>query len=159
MNTQYIIQVGLSIISFAILISVYSYLDDLKSCACFVENQHPKYRINIDFLQMYQILEILSLFVFIAFITMYKNKLLKGGALTNNSGIKFFVLLSILLFMFISGYVSYYSILLFLTSKKDCVCANQWQKYIIYIQGTFNTIYVLRICFALVFISLLLAFK
>lgn len=160
MDSQNIIQIGLSIISFLILISVYSYLEELKTCACFIENEHPTYKINIDFLQFYQILEIISLFIFICFITMYKSKIFKGGNETiRHNGIRFFVLLSVFLLIFISGYVSVYSILLFLSSKKDCVCVNKWQKYIIYIQGTFNTIYFLRIIFFVIFLALLLAFR
>lgn len=156
MNSSYIIQLLLSFISFGILISVYQYLGDLKNCACFLENQHPKYKINIELLQMYEILEIIALFIFIGFITMYKSKLFKGGG---KQGMKFFVLLSSLLFLFISGYVSYYSILLFLTSKKDCMCLDKWQKYIVYIQGVFNSVYFLRILFSLIIVFLFISFN
>jgi len=157
MQNSYIIQIILSIISFFILINVYQYLDDLKECSCFVENQHPDYKINIDFLKFYQILEIITLFIFIVFISMYKSTLFKGGS-GGKKGMRFFVILSTLVFLFITGYVSYSSILLYFMSKKDCMCVNKWQKYIIYIQGTFNTIYFLRIIFTLLFVFLLLSF-
>ncbi len=153
---KYIIHVILSIICLGILISVYSYLGELKTCACFIENQHPTYKINIDFLQLYQILEILSLFIFIIFISMYKSKLFKGGT---KKGIKFFTLVSILLFLFISGYVSYNSMFMYFMTKKDCACINKWQKYIIYIQGVFNSIYFLRILFIFSFSLLLITFN
>ena len=156
MQNSYIIQIILSIISFFILINVYQYLDDLKECSCFVENQHPDYKINIDFLKFYQILEIITLFIFIVFISMYKSKIFRGGG---KDGMRFFVILSTLVFLFITGYVSYSSILLYFMSKKDCMCVNKWQKYIIYIQGTFNTIYFLRILFTLLFVFLLLSFN
>ena len=156
MNTQYTIQIILSIISLCILISVYHYLDDLKDCSCFIENQNPKYKINIDFLKFYQILEIVTLFIFILFITMYKSKWMKGG---NRPGMKFFLILSTLVFLVISGYVSFLSIMMFFISKKDCECVNKWQKYIIYIQGTFNSIYFLRILFSFVFVFLLMTFN
>ncbi len=156
MKASYTIQLLLSFVSFGILISVYQYLGDLKNCACFLENQHPKYKINIELLQMYEILEIIALFIFIGFITMYKSKLFKGGG---KQGMKFFVLLSSLLFLFISGYVSYYSILLFLTSKKDCMCLDKWQKYIVYIQGLFNSVYFLRILFSLIIVFLFISFN
>lgn len=152
---MYIIQIFLSIVSLLILVQVYQYLESLKSCVCFHENN--KYKINIDMLQFYQILEIFSLFIFIFFITMYKTKTLKGGA--SNIGIKFFALISTLILLFISGYVSVYSFLLYAMSKKDCLCANQWQKYFIYIQGIFNTIYFLRLLFVFILVCLLLSFK
>uniref|UniRef100_A0A6C0KJL4 Uncharacterized protein n=1 Tax=viral metagenome TaxID=1070528 RepID=A0A6C0KJL4_9ZZZZ len=156
MNGKYIIQILLSIISFGILLSVYYYLEQMKECACFVENQHPKYKVNVEFLQLYQILEMVSLGIFIIFITMYKRQLFKGGS---KSGMKFFVILSVILFLFISGYVSLNSILMYFISKKDCVCMNKWQKYIVYIQGVYNSIYFLRILFAFVFALLLITFN
>lgn len=156
MQGSYIVQISLSIISFFILLSVYQYLDDLKDCSCFIENQHPDYKVNIDFLKFYQILEIITLFIFIVFISMYKSKIFRGGG---KDGMRFFVILSTLVFLFITGYVSYSSILLYFMSKKDCMCVNKWQKYIIYIQGTFNTIYFLRILFTLLFVFLLLSFN
>lgn len=156
MNGKYTIQLLLSIISFFILLSVYYYLEQMKECACFVENQHPKYKVNVEFLQLYQILEMISLGIFIVFITMYKRKLFKGG---NKSGMKFFVILSILLFLCISGYVSFNSILMYFISKKDCMCMNKWQKYIVYIQGIYNSIYFLRVLFAFVFAMLLISFN
>tara|TARA_Y100000816_G_scaffold103781_1_gene72379 strand:- start:891 stop:1370 length:480 start_codon:yes stop_codon:yes gene_type:complete len=157
MNLKYITQITLSLFSFYILYSTYNYLDQLKTCACFVENQHPKYKVNIEFLKLYQILEIFALFIFVIMLTMYKHQLF-GGA-KNKAALKFFLLISTVLLLFITGYVSAYSILLFLTSKEDCLCVNQWQKYIIYIQGTFNTIYFLRIAYMFVFLFLLFAFN
>ena len=156
MPGSYIVQISLSIISFFILLSVYQYLDDLKECSCFIENQHPDYKVNIDFLKFYQILEIITLFIFIVFISMYKSKIFRGGG---KDGMRFFVILSTLVFLFITGYVSYSSILLYFMSKKDCMCVNKWQKYIVYIQGTFNTIYFLRILFTFLFVFLILSFN
>lgn len=157
MKVQHCMHLFLSLVSIFILISVYQYLGDLKSCSCFIEKQHPQYKINIEFLQFYQLLEILTLFIFICFITMYKTK----WAINRGSkpGLKFFILLSATLFLFISGFVSYYSILMFFMAKEDCLCVNQWQKYIVYIQGSFNTIYFFRLLFLFIFISLLLTFN
>ena len=96
-------------------------------------------------------------FIFICFVTMYKTKLIQNGG--SKMGMKFFVLFSAALFLFISGYTSYYSILMYFMSKEDCLCVNKWQKYIIYIQGAFNSIYFLRLLFLFVFIALLLSFN
>mgnify|MGYP001269810249 FL=1 len=147
----------LSLVSLYILVNVYQYLGDLKQCSCFIEKQHPTYKINIEFLQFYQILEILSLFILICFMIMYKSKWAQMGG--NKMGMKFFLLVSSLLFLFLTGYVSYNSLLMYFMSKKDCFCVNKWQKYIVYIQGVFNSIYFLRLIFLFVFICMLVAFN
>lgn len=157
MKIYFGIHLFLSLVSLCILVAVYQYLSDLKTCSCFIEKQHPKYKVNIEFLQFYQILEIVSLFVFICFLTMYQTKWAKLSG--SKQGMKFFLLLSTMIVLFISGYMSYHSILMYFMSKEDCLCVNQLQKYIIYIQGTFNSIYFLRLLFLFIFVCLLLVFN
>ena len=155
------IHLFLSVVSLFILVNVYQYLEKLKTCSCFLEQQNPDHKINVTFLQFYQVLEIISLFIFICFMTMYKSKLFKGGAtMSKNLGMRFFVLLSAFVFFIISGYVTYQSILLFLMAKKDCACLEDWQRYIVYVQGIFNSIYFLRLLlwFALIVILILFNF-
>ena len=156
MRVSYLFQLVLSAISLFILISVYTYLNQIKGCDCFIQNQHSKYNVNVEFLKFYQILEIITLMVFVIMITIYKNDIFKGG---NKLGVKFFVSLSMLVLLFISGYMSYNSLIFYLTSKKDCKCVNQYQKYIIYIQGIFNSIYFLRLLYLLVFVLLIIFFN
>ena len=156
MKFNYYFQLGLSAISLFILFSIYGYLNSIKDCSCFVENEHDSYKINLEFLKFYQILEIISLVIFVILITMYKNKL-KGGK--RDFGMQFFVILSTLILLFITGYVTYNSLLFYLMSKKNCKCANQWQKYFIYIQGVFNSIYFLRLLYLLLFVVLLILFN
>jgi len=151
------IHLFLSVVSLYILVNVYQYLGDLKQCSCFIEKQHPTYKVNIEFLQFYQILEILSLFIFICFMMMYKSKWAQIGG--SKMGMKLFLLASAVLLLFITGYVTYNSFLMYFMSKKDCFCVNKWQKYIVYIQGVFNTIYFLRLLFLFVLVFLLLAFN
>ena len=155
-KNDYYVHILLSIISFLILVSIYYYLDSLHNCDCFIENQHKTYKINIEFLKFYQILEILSLLVFVILLTIYKNKVFKGG---NKFSIKFFIILTTILLLLISGYVSYNTILFFITSKRDCLCVNRWQKYILYIQGIFNSVYFLRIIYYLLFITIIIKFN
>ena len=156
MKINYAFQMLLSGVSLFILISVYTYLNQIKGCDCFIENQHSKYKVNIEFLKFYQILEIITLFIFIVMITIYKNDIYKGG---NKLGIKFFISLSMIVLLFITGYMSYNSLIFYLTSKKDCKCVNKYQKYIIYLQGIFNSIYFLRLVYLLFFVLLIIFFN
>ena len=160
MKTNYIIQLILSFISIALLIYIYNYLDSLKDCSCFIETQTKSNNkvIDIEFLKFYQILEIIAMVVFIGFMGIYKyDKVLKGGK--NKVGLKIFLLLTFLIVLFISGYVSYNSILFYLLSKKNCKCVNKWQKYFIYIQGIFNSINFLRLFSTLILVLLLITFN
>lgn len=156
MDPRYGIQLILSFISISILTSVYMYLDSLKDCVCFLEKQNPNYKINIDFLKFYQILEIFSLFILIVLMIIYKKKIISGG---DKKGIKFFITLTMILLLGLTGYMSYNSIFMYFLSKEDCRCVNKWQKYIVYIQGVLNTIYFLRILFALMIVLLIVAFN
>ena len=63
MKFNYYFQLGLSAISLFILFSIYGYLNSIKDCSCFVENEHDSYKINLEFLKFYQILEIISLVI------------------------------------------------------------------------------------------------
>lgn len=159
MKLYYGIHLFFSLISIMILISVYQYLERLKTCSCFIEKQNPNYKVNVAFLQFYQVLEIFALFIFICFMALYKNKLFKTSNLKNKLGMRFFTLFSGIIFLVISGYVSYNSFLLFLMAKKDCECLQDWQKYIVYVQGIFNSIYFLRILLWIVLIFIFLLFK
>ena len=156
-KNEYWMHIVLSIISVLILISIYYYLDTLKDCKCFIDNEDKTYTIDIEFLKFYQLLEIIALIVFVFLITIYKNKLFKGGG--NRFGMKFCLILSIIVLLLITGYVSYNTILFFLLTKKNCKCVNKWQKYIIYIQGVFNSIYFLRICYLISFVLLMILFN
>ena len=155
MNIQYVIQIILSILSIGILMSVYKYLGGLKECSCFVSNQHPEYKINIEYLQFYQILEIMTLFIFVVLLLLYKNKIHYGG----NNGMKFFIFITTFLLLGLTGYMSYNSMHMYFLSKKDCTCVNQWQKYIVYIQGVFNSIYFLRLLFTISLVFLMITFN
>ena len=158
MEIHYAIHLFLAFICFFILISVYHYLDELKDCACFIENQHPKYKVNISYLKFYQILEIVALVFFMIILFLYKEKWRKIEKI-DEKNTKWVIIISAIILLFITGLMSYYSIIMYFMTKKDCECINKWQKYIIYIQGAFNSIYFLRILFLFVFVFLLMAYN
>ena len=158
MKTNYLLQFIFSFVSIAILLYIYNYLDSLKDCSCFIESQNKDRLIDIEFLKFYQILEIVALVILIGFMGIYKyDKIVKGGK--NKQGLKIFLLLSFFIVLFISGYVSYNSLLFFLLSKNNCKCVNKWQKYFIYIQGIFNSVNFLRLIYTLIFVILLMTFN
>ena len=155
MKTNHIIQILLSGLSLYILIQILSYLNELESCPCFNEqNNKEKYSTNIEFMKFYQFLEIASLLIFIVLIYFYKFPL-KSRKGNNKGFFKILLMMSLFALLFISGYMSYNVATFYLNMKKECICVNKWQKYFIYLEGVFNSIYFLRILYALLFVILL----
>tara|TARA_B100001287_G_C22626752_1_gene502921 strand:- start:221 stop:718 length:498 start_codon:yes stop_codon:yes gene_type:complete len=135
----------LSLISIVILVNIYVYLDNLKDCSCFMQDQQSQDKdkqIDIEFLKFYQILELLSYVIFTVFVFLYSKNKMYGG---KKSGLKLFLILSTMLLMFITFYVSYNSFLFYVNANHNCKCVNKWQKYFIYLQGVFNGISSLRL--------------
>ena len=131
--------VVLVLILFLVIYTIY-YIRELKNCVCFKSND--KYKVNLEFLEFYQYLELFS--VFIIFMGLFSfNK-----SLTELFGIKpmkkgktkdfIFVLLSFLVLAvyFLIKYnvmVNVYK--LSNTIKEDCDCANKWERFLLYYQG------------------------
>ena len=155
MKTSHIIQLLLSGISLYILVQVLSYLNEVESCPCFNEqNNKEKYSSNIEFMKFYQFLEILSLIIFIVLVNFYKFPL-KSSKINNTGMLKIMLLISLFVLLFISGYMSYNVATFYLNMKKECICVNKWQKYFLYLEGIFNSIYFLRILYIVLFIMML----
>ena len=155
MKTSHIIQLLLSGISLYILVQVLSYLNEVETCPCFNEqNNKEKYSSNIEFMKFYQFLEILSLIIFIVLVNFYKFPL-KSSKINNTGMLKILLLISLFVLLFISGYMSYNVATFYLNMKKECICVNKWQKYFLYLEGIFNSIYFLRILYIILFILML----
>ena len=155
MKTSHIIQLLLSGISLYILVQVLSYLNEVESCPCFNEqNNKEKYSSNIEFMKFYQFLEIISLIIFIVLVNFYKFPL-KSSKINNRGMLKIMLLISLFVLLFVSGYMSYNVAIFYLNMKKECICVNKWQKYFLYLEGIFNSIYFLRILYIVLFIMML----
>ena len=155
LKPNYIIHLILSAISLYILLQVLSYLNEAESCPCFIdETNNSKYAPDISFMKFYQFLEIFSLLIFLILITFYKFPLNKYGK-KSNSFLKILLFISIFVLLFISGYMSYNVGKFYLNIKKDCDCVNKWQKYFVYLEGLFNSIYFLRLLYVFLFILIL----
>lgn len=156
------LQIILAIISFLILLRVYYYLNDLKVCDCYIENENTNYKVNIDFLKYYQVLEMVSLILFITLVVLYKTKLIHNKKINKNIKnffMKMFIFVILFVLLFLCGYISYNSLLFYLVSKKNCECSDKWQKYFIYIQGISSSIYFLRLLFILILTIMLILFN
>lgn len=156
------LQIILAIISFFILIKVYFYLDELKACDCYIKNEDTNYKVDIDFMKYYQILEIVSLILFITLIIFYKTNLIKYKKINkkvNNFFMKMFIFIVLFVLLILCGYISYNSILFYLISKKNCDCSDKWHKYFIYIQGVSSSIYFLRLLFVFILSIILILFN
>ena len=155
LKTNYIIHLILSAISLYILLQILSYLNEVESCPCFMdEANETKYGPDITFMKFYQFLEIFSLLIFLVLITFYKFPLKKYGK-KNNNFLKLLMIISIFMLLFISGYMSLNVGKFYLSVKEDCACVNEWQKYFIYLEGIFNSIYFLRLLYIFLFVLIL----
>ena len=155
LKTNYIIHLILSAISLYILLQILIYLNEAESCPCFIdETNQTKYAPDISFMKFYQFLEIFSLLIFLILITFYKFPLNKNGKKANGF-LKILLFISIFVLLFISGNMSYNVGKFYLNIKEDCHCVNKWQKYFIYLEGIFNSIYFLRLLYVFLFILIL----
>ena len=85
-------------------------------------------------MKFFQVLEMItySIVIFSLISIKYAKK---GGKNFMMSLVSF---ISVLIALFIMGYMGYNVIHFYKSLKNDCVCANQWQKYFIYAQGIFS---------------------
>ena len=155
------LQIVLSLITLFILLKVYHYLDQLKMCDCFIESQDKNYKVNVNFLKFYQVLEMISLSLLIVLTFLYKNNLIKStkNKKVNNIFLKTGLLVMFFLTIMLSGYITYNSLIFYLISKKNCECSNKWQKYFIYMQGVGNSVFFLRLVFILLLTFILIIFN
>ena len=158
---NYIYPLSTGLIVILILFQVINYLNKLENCDCFNNNAiYNKYKIDIEFLKAYQWLEIFITLIFIYLIFTYREHICKKMKKphTNSKFLTFLSMIIIPLLLFLSGYISYNSFLLYLTSKKKCKCSDKWQKYYIYFQGIMGFIMLFRFVFLFLFVVLLIMY-
>lgn len=159
MKNEHMIQLVLSFISFAVLVSIYGYLNELEHCPCFMDiNENNTYGSDISFMKLYQFLEIFSLIIFTFILFTYKSGKI-GGKKINKTMMKFSFILTLSILMFISGYMSYNVLKFYLNVRSDCECVNKWQKYFLYLEGALNSVYFLRLVYFVIFFVMLAVFN
>ena len=142
MNVSYGV---LSLISIIILVKIYHYLVDLESCPCFKSGQHEHYKVDIEYMKFYQVLEIITTMIFVvsSFLARSNSKFMKGGS----AGMRMISIMSFLILIYIFGYMSYNVFSFYMSMKDNCKCANKWQKYFIYVQGISSSLSALQLLF------------
>ena len=143
----------LCLFSLGILLKIYKYLTELENCDCY--NDIIAYRslkINIDFLKAYQIFEMLLIFMLIVIICCQNSLKIKA----NTFSLNYLTSTIILLLTFVTGYLSYNVLLLYLISKEKCKCIDKWQKYFLYVQAILNSVTFIRLVFLFIIVFLLL---
>jgi hypothetical protein len=131
------------ILSFVLIILIlytYYYLVELSNCPCFVSNQDDK--LYLDYMKFYLILDLLSIFISLCLLnTKIPNSLL---------------IFSVLLVVFIHGYMTYNVYHFYNSIKAYCNCANQWQKYFVYYEGIVAGLVTLQYVISFLFIIIFL---
>ena len=131
-----------------IFIHTYIYLENLNKCACFQIN--PKYAVDIEFMKLFQILEIILFTFYFGLMASFNKKLIKKP--NTNIVINIISSISLLLLLGISGYMAYNVLNLYTNIKEDCKCANEFYKYFVYYEGILSISNVLR--FVAIFVTL-----
>ena len=143
-------QLLISVTAVIILVKIYHYLNDLQNCKCFQIQNGMKYTADLEFMKFYQVLEIVSFVLFIISTYMLNQRRFSsiGGA---KHGLRFISILSFIVLLYIFGYMSYNVFNFYMNMKKDCKCADKWQKYFIYAQGITTSISTLQLGFGFLF--------
>ena len=151
MKIQNNIQFFLSLVSLVILLQIYQYLSELEHCPCFMDSNNGIYQSDLSFMKFYQFLEIISLVIF-TFLFFMMNKKIHGGK--KQIFLSFLMIITIFIMLFISGYMSVNVAKFYFNVKNECKCVNKWQKYFLYMEGIFNSVFFLRLLFSLLFLFL-----
>lgn len=136
----------ISIILIILILYSYYYIVEISKCPCFIEDK--KDELNLQYIKFYLLLDLFSVLMTI-FLVNYKNK----TQLRPKTQYNFMLATSILLFIFITGYMSYNVYYFYKSVKERCDCVNKWQKYYIYYKGIMASI--ITIIYSLAFLFIL----
>jgi len=138
-----------------IFIHTYIYLDQLNSCECFQQNK--KYAVNIEFMKMFQILEIIIFTIYFGIMVFInKSKKLNLISISKNKLVLSFISTILLIILFgISGYMAYNVLNLYNNVKEECKCSSGFYKYFVYYEGILSISNILR--FVSLFVTLFVA--
>lgn len=128
------------------------YLNSLKSCDCFIEN-NEKNKVNLDYLIIIECIIIAMNFIFVMnLISQYisLDKIKSGGV---NTSILYSIIYAAIS-LIINGYFIYNVYLLSKNIDPSCECASKSIRYILYAQSIFMFIYLLLIILGIFLYSL-----
>lgn len=141
-------------IVYAILMYLYIhtfyYLKQVETCKCF---NKTKYKVNIPFMEFFQLLEIvgMTLTMIIIFAGQFK-KIPKLYTQYKNMNI------AILFIFFINLYMAYNVYYFFMSLKSGCKCANTWNIWWLFTEGLITSISCVRVILALAILWYALTF-
>ena len=140
-----------------IFVHTYIYLENLNNCACFKTN--PKYKVDIEFMKFFQILEIIiftTYFLLMLTIGSLSKKIIK---LQTNIIFKILTSISIGVLLFISAYMAYNVLNLYTNISSDCKCANEYYKYFVYYEGILSMSNIFRVFSMFITIFIIILFN
>ena len=134
-NSFFITMLIFTIISVLYLSFILYYLNELKTCDCFQNDETKKINLNyliiiesiMLFFQIVMFLYILSLIV--------KLRNFSGGS--KNEDVSIFMYIYLVLYFLVYGYFIYYVYLISENIKDDCECSSSSIRYLLYFQTFF----------------------
>ena len=137
----------LTIISILFLSFILNYLNELKKCACFQNDEAKK--INLNYLIIIEAIMLFFQIVMFLFILSMIIKLKNFSGGSENDGSLIFMYIFIVLYFLIYGYFVYYVYLLSENIKDDCECSKSPIRYLLYIQAFFIALNLFMVLFGL----------
>ena len=145
-----------------LLIYTIIYIRELKTCICFQQND--KYKVNLEFLEFYQYLELFSLiilFVSLFFTNKSMNKMFSSGKKGKVGSIGGFFSLFLLTIITIVYFIIKYNVMtnvynLSRSITSDCECGNKWERFFLYYQGIVSGVEVVHYLIGFLVLILLL---
>lgn len=145
----------LIIITLLVIYTIY-YIRDLKTCVCFKDND--TLRTNLEYLEFYEYLELFALLLVFAAAFSVNTSFFKigtkSGKKTKNMMAGILLGLVMVIYFVIKYNVMVNVYKLYKGIKKECDCANKWQKWFLYYQGVVSGIEVVQ--YVIAFLLLLM---
>ena len=139
-NILFNVQLVVLVILLFLVIYAIFYVRELKNCVCF--RSDDKYKVNLEFLEFYQYLELFSiLIIFLGLFSLNSNflNMLGVGKKKGNKSSGFLMILVSIMILVIYFLIKYNVVVnvynLSLNIKEDCDCSNQWERFFLYYQG------------------------
>ncbi len=120
----------LILVNLFLIYRTYMYLINLEKCECF---DTPNNNVNFELLKFYEIyLAIGNIILFISLYVFLKNR---GGGKMGRHVNRVFIQMLLLILIVLYYYVTINIFRVYKLIKEDCACTQQWERFILYIQG------------------------
>ena len=137
----------LAFVLIIIILYTYYYLVELKNCPCFIKEDE----LQLEYMKFYLLLDLFTIVIALFFLNHIKQI---GCKIKNIENI--LVIFSVLLVIFIHGYMTYNVYFFYNSMNPYCNCANKWQKYYIYYKGIVSGLVSLQYIISFLFILIVL---